>query len=265
MHRISRHILIGALTLIFLGTGCGVIARPNPTPVWTVPPGGAPVLPTTTIGIPATPTGTSVTPGIPITGENFVSMQCQFCVADETHAMLVFPVFASFDVSSTSPVTCLTADMVNDQRIVICRGAQSSTFNLKICSDPNTCLEYPVALQPCPLLQAGPTPTPFATVFLTPINTLEPPTANATGPANTAVPSNTPTGVPATATPPVIPPTLPVPTTAVPPPTGVPLPTDTPSPQYPMEPTTATGGNGADAVELVISGYLSATRTTGQP
>lgn len=210
MSRISRQILAGALILIFLGSGCGVIARANPTPVWTVPPDGPPIQPTPTIGIPATPVNTAITPVIPITGENFVSMQCQFCVADETHVMLVFPAFASFDVVSSSPVTCLTADMVNDQRIVICRGAQLTTFNLKVCSDSSSCLEFPVDLQPCPLLQAGATPratfTPFAPVFLTPINTLEAPTEASTDVPATVTP--TPGSVPVTPTsPPTSPPT----------------------------------------------------------
>jgi hypothetical protein len=126
-------------------------------------------------------------------------------VGDQTHAMLAFPSFASFDVNASSPVTCLTADVVDGQRIVICRGTQSTTFNLKVCGDADNCLEFPVALQPCPLLQAGTTTplvtsTPFAPVFLTPI----PPIKKTREPASTSTPvavPATPTSPPATSYP----------------------------------------------------------------
>jgi hypothetical protein len=231
MSRMSRQILTGALIFSFFLTGCGVIQRSNPTPVWTVPPGGPVVLPTATIPAPITATGTALTPQIPITGENVVSLQCQFCVADQTHAMLVFPAFASFDVDASTPVTCLTADVVDGQRIVICRGDQSTTFNLKICAATDNCLEFPVALQPCPLLEAGATPlatyTPFAPIYLTPINTLRAPTKrpSPTQPANTAVPSSTPGSIP-------------LPTNTYPPDlaTPTPLPTQPPATTQPTQP-----------------------------
>ena len=207
MSRISRQILIGALTVIFLNSACGAVLRREPTPVWTVPPGGQTLMPTATILPPVTPsaTGTSATPQIPITGENVVSLQCQFCVDAEAHAILSFPDFAYFDVSSDSPVSCLTADLYNGKRILICHGPQSTTFNLNICSDPSNCLHFPVALQPCPLLQATPgTTTPSAPVFLTAVNTLKAPTkmVTETKASGTAVPP-TPTlqVVPATSTP----------------------------------------------------------------
>jgi len=203
MTRISRQILIGALIFSYFVTGCGAIQRANPTPVWTVPSGGTAVLPSVTVPASVTATGTALTPEIPITGENVVSLQCQFCVADQTHAMLLFPAFASFDVDSSSPVTCLTADVVDGQRIVICRGDQSVTFNLKICANPDDCLEFPVVMQPCPLLQTGTpvaTSTPFAPVYLTPINTVK--AQKTKEPANTTVPpdTSTPGSVPATPT-----------------------------------------------------------------
>src|SRR5512138_1371143 len=100
MSRMSRQILTGVLIFSFFVTGCGAIQRANPTPVWTVPPGGTVVLATATVPAPVTATETALTPEIPITGENVVSLQCQFCVADQTHAMLVFPDFASFDVDA---------------------------------------------------------------------------------------------------------------------------------------------------------------------
>ena len=73
----------------------------------------------------------------------------------ETHAVLILPDFAYFDVGSNSSVSCLTADVAGGKRILICHGPQSTSFNLNVCSDPSNCLQFPVDLQPCPLLQAG--------------------------------------------------------------------------------------------------------------
>jgi hypothetical protein len=213
MSRISRQILIGALTVILLSSACGRLTLASPTPVWTVPPAGQPVFPTTTLLAPAAAVGTSLTPQIPNTGGNAVSLQCEFCVAAEAHAVLIFPDFASFDVSSSTPVSCFTADVTGGRRILICHGRQSTTFNLNVCSDPSNCLQFPVALQPCPLLQAGATPlatnSPFVPFYPTP-------TKKSTQRANTAVPSITPTpgGVSSTSTPP----TLTIPTSTPQPP-----------------------------------------------
>jgi hypothetical protein len=197
MSKISRQILIGALTVIFLSFGCEGLTMASPTPVWTDTPQSQPLLPTISLAASATATGTSVsvTPEIPITGENVVSVQCQFCVDSEPHAILVFPDVAYFNVDSPAPVSCLTADVVDGRRILICHGPQATSLNLNICSDPSNCLQFPVALQTCPLLQAGTpiaTHTPFAPFFLTPINTLNAPNKKPTKPASTAVPSSTP-------------------------------------------------------------------------
>ena len=196
MRRISRRILIGASLVIFLSSACGRLTLISPTPVWTVPPFGQPNFPTATIAAatPITATSVAVTPLIPITGENVVSLQCQFCVDTETHAVLIFPDFAYFDVTSDTPVSCLTADVTSGKRILICHGAHSTAFTLNICSDPQNCLQYPVALQSCPLLQAGATPVATGTSFyLTPITTLKAPTKIK---ERTPVPSGTPTIAP---------------------------------------------------------------------
>jgi hypothetical protein len=200
MSKISRQILIGALTVMFLSSGCGRLTLASPTPVWTDTPRGQPPLPTMTPAASANATSTSVpiTPEIqiPITGENVVSIQCQFCVDSEPHAILVFPDVAYFNVDSSAPVSCLTADVVDGRRILICHGPQSTSFNLNICSDPSNCLQFPVALQTCSLLQGDASPlattTPFAPFFLTPVNTLNAPNKKPTQPAGTAVPSSTP-------------------------------------------------------------------------
>jgi len=149
----------------------------------------------------ATATGeSSATALIPITGEDVVSVECEFCVDTETHAVLTFPDSAYFDVSSDAPISCLTADVTSGRRILICHGAQSTTFNLNICSDSSNCLHFPVTLQPCPILQTGATPMATGTAFnLTPINTLEAPTKKPTKkPTSTVVPLGTPTPQPAT-------------------------------------------------------------------
>lgn len=199
MKRMSRPVLIGALLLIFLTSACGGLSFASPTPVWTIPPEGQPILPTATLLIP-TPTvsiSITVTPLIPITGENVVSEQCQFCVDNEAHAVLIFPDFAYFDVSTETPVSCLTAAVTGGKRILICHGPQSTTFNLNVCSDPTNCLQFPVALQPCPLLEDGATPAATGTPhYLVPVNTLKAPTKERTKPTGTAVPPSTPTSVP---------------------------------------------------------------------
>ena len=206
MNGISRRTLTGALIVIVMCSACGRLTLASPTPVWTVPPVEVPVSPTAVTLVSATLTGTSVTPQIPITGENAVYLQCQFCVETETHAVLIFPDYASFDVSSDTliPVSCLTADVRDGRRILICHGTQSTTFYLNICSDSSNCSRFSVNLQPCPLLQPNSTPMVTGTPFnLTPITTFKAPTKKSRQPADTAVPSGTPTpkGVPATSTP----------------------------------------------------------------
>jgi hypothetical protein len=165
---------------------------------------------------------------IPITGENVVLMQCQFCVADETHAVVIFPDTAYFDVEQSSPVTCLTADVVNGRRIIICRGPQSTSFNLSICSDPSNCLQFPVVLQPCALLQNS---SPLAPpVILTPLNKHK---NTDNGPAQ---PVSPPTQEVVPTAPLVEPPKPPQPTNE-PKPTKEPKPTNEPPPTHEPKPT----------------------------
>src|SRR6266498_4949875 len=194
MKKISHPILIGVLILIFLTSACGALARTSPTPLGTILPNDQSPVPTSISLILVTGTNTPITPVIPITGQNIVEMQCQFCVNGLTHAVFIFPDFAIFDVETTTPVTCLTAEVVNGNRVLVCNGTQLTSFILKICSDSSNCLLYPVALQACPLLGTG---TPFTTVtsltpvFLTPINTLLAPSR--TPHPSTPVPSTAPT------------------------------------------------------------------------
>ena len=85
---LSRRLLIGALTMILLNTSCNLPAK-TPTPTGTTIPTGETAHPT------ILPTDTSIadtpTASIPVTGLEEVSLQCEFCVNDEPHAVLVMP------------------------------------------------------------------------------------------------------------------------------------------------------------------------------
>ncbi len=207
MSRISRRILIGALVMIFLLSACDRLVLASPTPVWTVTPSGQPLSPTVVLPS-ATPAAGTLTPVIPITGENVVTLQCQFCVDAETHAVVLLPDSATFDVSSDTSASCLTADVIDGRRILICHGAPSTTFYLNICSNPANCSLFSVVLQPCPLAQGDATPlatgTPFAPVNLTPVTPVKP-TKKRIQPTDTAAPAGTPTPGAAPATPATIP------------------------------------------------------------
>ena len=246
MKKSSCPILIGLFMLILLNSACTALARTEPTAIGTILPANQTALPTSTS---FTASSTPLTPVIPITGENVVEMQCQFCVNDSTHAVFIFPDFAIFDVESASPVTCMTAEVLNGQRVLVCYGQQQTTFNLKICSDTSNCLLYPVALQPCPLIPntggTVTTATPMNPVFLTAINTLRPPSSTR-GPTTNASPTPTPQFPTATGVmplPPILttvapPPTQPPqPAATEPPPTAEPRDTHTPRPTHEPNPT----------------------------
>jgi hypothetical protein len=216
MKRDSRLLLVCAFMLFFLSSACGAPGGTAPSPVGVVhsdqPAQSADD---------AQPTGVAI---IPITGENEASIQCQFCVNDETHAVLTFPDAAYFDVVSSTQVRCITADIVNGRRILICRGAGSTTFTLNICSDGTNCLQFPVVLEPCSLLPGGAplgSLTPSSPVFLTPLS----PSGN----QNPDPPASTP--------PPVVPTDLPLPTDVLPP---------------PIVPTQDDGGGGDEQGDIVI-------------
>lgn len=216
MKRIARPLLIGVCLLIALTSACNYPAPTSP-PAGTILPNGS--IGTSTPATMEIATGTPLTPVIPITGENVVQMQCQFCVNGLTHAVFIFPDFAIFDVESSTPVTCLTAEVVNGKRVLVCHGAQLTSFNLKICSEASNCLLFPVALQACPLVPntgaSALTSTPMTPVFLIPINTLQAsdePKSNPT--ATSTIPTST--GVPPLSTPTTAPTSTPVPTSIVP-------------------------------------------------
>lgn len=246
MKKWSQPFLIGVLMLVLWTSACNLTVQ---TPV----PPSTTIIPTEQLGAPnptgarlisVTETGTSVTPAIPITGENVVEMQCQLCVNSFAHAVFIFPDSVTFDVESGSPVTCLTAEVVHGKRVLICNGTQSTSFNLKICSDASNCLLFPVALQPCPLTGTGTQVTTVTPVFLTAINTLLPPSP--TPRPRATVPSQAPTQTSIVPSPGIsltAPPSLPTSTPIAPPPatsTSAPPPanTSTSAPPPPPPPPT---------------------------
>jgi hypothetical protein len=213
----SRGLTIGALAFLLFSSACNLPAQ-TPTAVGTI----LPTQGTPTVVSPTTPANTE-TPitVIPVTGVEDVSLQCEFCVNDETHAVLILPESAAFLVSEpVVGVNCITAQVVNDSRILFCRGAQQTVFTLNVCFESENCLQYPITLAACPLtvqqrnptsavltpINAGITPTASATQIISPpaaATTAAPPPATATllpALATTTAPLSTPTAPPAVAT-----------------------------------------------------------------
>ena len=211
-----RGLTIGVLLLILFTSACNLPAQ-SPTAVGTILPTGQ----TPTTIAPTLPVSTE-TPMtfIPVTGSQEVILQCQFCVNDEPHAVLILPESAAFLVSEpVIGVNCITAQVVSDSRILFCRGAQQTIFTLNVCFDGVNCLQYPITLETCPLSQQAANPTP---VVLVASNQGITPTAPAA--TETSVPP--PTLAATTAAPPTATATLPPPVAATTAP-ALPLPTQT--------------------------------------
>src|SRR5215216_5548162 len=103
-----RRLWIGALLLIVLSSSCNLPAQTPPALQGTVLP-ASPVL--TEVMLPTTVTDIAPTAIIPVTGVESVSLQCQFCVNDETHAVLIMPERASFLVSEpVIGINCLRSE-----------------------------------------------------------------------------------------------------------------------------------------------------------
>jgi hypothetical protein len=118
------------------------------------------------VGTQATGTGTTRTPGIPITGQNIMLVECQFCVDTQAHALLVLPDTATFKIVSpaqsttTSPTTnsapaCTTVEVNNRKQVVLCSDPEMTPLVVNICTDASTCTDFPVDLLACPLTQGG--------------------------------------------------------------------------------------------------------------
>lgn len=213
----SRLVISTWLGLLLLGTACSLPAQ---TPM--IPTATSSATPENTSTPAPTVTVTNETPAvfIPITGMDVVSLQCQFCVKEEAHAVLLMSSQVFFNVADTTTgVTCLSAQELNGRRILLCRGAQQTSFDLNICVADDNCLQFPITLQACPLSGTG-TPTtltPFAPLLLTPISASSTPR-----PRNTRVPaSETPAPQPTETT--VSPATEPTVITAPPSPESTPI------------------------------------------
>lgn len=170
MKSISRLVLIGLLALIVLTSACNLPVQAAPTPVGTI------LSTAEIIGQPSptnTPNSATPMPFIPVSGMDIVSLQCQFCVNGEAHAVLIMSNQAFFDVADpNTAVTCVSAQEVNEHRILLCRGAQQASFTLNVCMNDSDCLQFPILLQTCPLIPqsgVGTTATPFSPLLLTPI------------------------------------------------------------------------------------------------
>lgn len=164
---ISRRSFIGALILLLLTAACNLPSGETPAPVGTIFPDGQ-----VTATAPATGTLSSIAPTgiIPVTGSETVSLQCQFCVNDEPHAVLIMPEVATFLVSDpVIGINCLTAQVVNGQRIVLCRGAKQTSFTLNVCVGNSNCLQWPITLEDCPLIPQTGSGTPQIATFPPPL------------------------------------------------------------------------------------------------
>lgn len=221
----SRLLVPGVLGLLLLGTACSL---PGQTPivltaVFSVTPESTSTPAVTDTAVDETPTVV-----IPITGMDVVSLQCQFCVNEEAHAVLLMSSQAFFNVSDPNTgVTCLSAQELNGRRILLCRGAQQVSFDLNVCVADDNCLQFPITLLPCLPGGTG-TPTTFAPILLTPVVASSTP-----GPRNTPVPGT----VPATET------SVPLPTQTAVEPSTEPTVITTPPPPEPTsiaEPTATT-------------------------
>ena len=137
----SRGRLTGALILILLSSACNLPAQTPPATVMVET--GLPAEQVTSTVLPAgTPGMQTSTAIIPVTGMEEVSLQCQFCVNGQPHAVLILPEQSSFLVSDpVIGVNCVTAQVVNERRILFCRGAQQTTFTFNVCAEDSNCYQ----------------------------------------------------------------------------------------------------------------------------
>jgi len=114
MKRISRIFLFGALTVTLLAAACAPVGEGTPIlPAQDDLTSSPTVFATDTAGTSqATATNTTLTPSIPVTGLEVLSLDCQYCVDNIAHAQFVIPREASFRV--TSPPELVRGDDDDD-------------------------------------------------------------------------------------------------------------------------------------------------------
>ena len=215
----KKILLLGALILVLMTAACGANRGASPTLVGTslgptnTPFGGlgtgtvvaaqtgtALETPTAGLGTPiagatesvatqvpsivgSPAAGLSPTAVIPVTGLDIMPVECQFCVDNMAHALLVLPDTATFEVASQSTTTttgnttttvntnCSTIEVNNGKQVVLCSGPEKTAINLNVCvnaSSGNTCTNFPLQLlasavtQPVAPAQNAPNKTPQA-------------------------------------------------------------------------------------------------------
>ncbi len=199
MKRPTKLFLFLALLVALLTTACGARQGGTPTAIGTLLPSttelsSTPFGPTVTVGTTPTATGSGLivpadtsTPGlatavggsggaintqtvptqahaIPVTGQDIMLVECQFCVDAKAHALLVLPDTATFKITSPVPnantttdvmPTCTTVEINNGSQVVLCSGPQLTSLVVNICTDASHCTDFPVNLLSCPLTQGG--------------------------------------------------------------------------------------------------------------
>ncbi len=147
-------------------TDPGLIVTPETTSsvleTATVSAGG--LISTPAVGTQVPAPGLTRRPVIPVTGQDIMLVECQFCVDTRAHALLVLPDTATFQITSpavsastttdTQP-TCTTVEINNGRQVVLCSGPEMTPLVVNICTDASTCTDFPVDLLACPLSQGG--------------------------------------------------------------------------------------------------------------
>lgn len=121
---------------------------------------------TQSVGTQSSSAGTTQTSGIPVTGQDIMLVECQFCVDTQAHALLVLPDSATYKIISPAASTsssstanpapaCSTVEVNNGKQVVLCSGPEMTPLVLNICTDANTCTDFPVDLLACPLTPGG--------------------------------------------------------------------------------------------------------------
>ena len=181
MKKISRLFLFSALAIILLTAACAPEEEETPTGVATLPPVDLTPSPLATDGTGTAGTETTATPdltgtapaatdttqtvatdttqtsSIPVTGDEVILLECQFCVESMAHAVLVLSDVATFELvtsastlSTPGPDTgCETVQTFGGRQVVLCRAEENTSISLNICRDGN-CTELEVDLQSCP-------------------------------------------------------------------------------------------------------------------
>lgn len=203
MRKFSHLFLFLALILVLLTAACGAEQGATPTLIGTLLPGESDLTSTplgglatettetvigtvvgletatTTTGLESptagvvtpgaetqTPgTGTTQSPVVPVTDQEIMLVECQFCVDTRAHALVVLPDTATFQITSPVPSantttdqqpTCTTVEVNNGRQVVLCSGPEMTPLVVNICTEATNCTDFPVDLLACPLTQGGP-------------------------------------------------------------------------------------------------------------